>query len=265
GEQEVDVLADGNDGAGGHDHVVGERRLPEEVRVDLGAVHGDGRRAVGAPSAEVERVEPQAVAGRAGQAGAAPAAGGERQRDVVAGRDGGDVVADLLDDSGALVAEDGGRLEEGGELEVGGADADGAQPDQHLVGPRRAEVDVPQDQGFSRTLQYGGGHPHAASQGSFHKEIRHLDMRDSYGQGFPVCPHLISRPPGSSSMAPGFPPSTSENSPSWTRRTARLSARSRAAARPTWTPPWPRRGGPSRPGPRPRPPSAAPCWAAGQS
>src|SRR5690606_14330197 len=123
GEQEVDVLADGNDGAGGHDHVVGERRLPEEVRVDLGAVHGDGRRAVGAPPAEVERVEPQAVAGRAGQAGATPAAGGERQRDVVAGRDGGDVVADLLDDSGALVAEDGGRLEEGGELEVGGADA----------------------------------------------------------------------------------------------------------------------------------------------
>jgi hypothetical protein len=78
--------------------------------------------------------------------GAFPALGREERHDLVAGRDGGDVRAQLFDDAGALMPEHGrcvaGRIGPGRGVEIGVADPAGRQADEHLAGLRLGEIDL---------------------------------------------------------------------------------------------------------------------------
>ena len=83
------------------------------------------------------------VAGRARRA--ATARRDEAEHDVVAGRQPADVLADLLDDAGALVAADDRQLERqvaGHQVLVGVAHAGGGDLHQHLTGLGLVEVDL---------------------------------------------------------------------------------------------------------------------------
>ena len=83
---------------------------------------------------------------------------------MIAGRDAVDVLADLLDDPGALVAEH--RRQRPGVdalhgVEVGVADAAGGQADEHLPGSWRGELHVLHDERRAGRPQDRG--PHAGS------------------------------------------------------------------------------------------------------
>ena len=124
------------------------------------------------------------MAGRARRA--APARRDEPEHDVVAGGQPADVLADLLDDAGALVAADDRQLERevtGQQVLVGVAQAGGGDLHQHLTGlglveldlldaPRR--VDLPEDRG----LGLHGVYPHV------------VDGRMSAGS---ECNHALSQ------------------------------------------------------------------------
>src|SRR5690606_17511629 len=114
-----------------------ERRLPEEPPGDRGPVQADRAGAVGAHAAEVAGPELLAVAGQPRRAPRAPAAVVEARGDVVADSQAGDPRADLLDDTGALVAEHRGqrdRVDLVAGNDVGVADTGADQPDPHLPG-----------------------------------------------------------------------------------------------------------------------------------
>ncbi|HKG38521.1 MAG TPA: hypothetical protein VKB25_05990 [Conexibacter sp.] len=88
---------------------------------------------------------------------------------MVAGHDAGDVGADRLDDSRALVAEHGGqRQRHAARLrgEVGVADADAADANEHLAAGRLGKLDLFQRQRRVELAQQRRGRPHVSSLGT---------------------------------------------------------------------------------------------------
>ena len=94
----------------------------------------------------------------------------EEGDDVVAGRDRGDPVADLLDHPGALVAEHGRRVARRigarGRVQVGVADPAGFEPHQHLARARLGQVDLLDRQRLPELLEHGGADLHLSSSSS---------------------------------------------------------------------------------------------------
>ena len=84
---------------------------------------------------------------------------------MIAGRDAVDVLADLLDDPGALVAENRGQrpgMDALHGVEIRMADAAGRQADEHLPGSRRGELHVLHDERRAGRPQDRG--PHVGSR-----------------------------------------------------------------------------------------------------
>ncbi len=138
-----------------------ERRLAEEVTVD-GLTRAPHRRAAVRARAteEIARVEVAAVRGSSRQAIGARAARAERCEDVVADLDAGDRGAHLLHDAGAFVAQHAGKGE--GEMaglggEVGVAQACRDQAHEHLVRARLIQVDVLEQEWGAGGVHDGGG------------------------------------------------------------------------------------------------------------
>jgi len=77
---------------------------------------------------------------------------------VIARRDERDVLADALDDSGALVAEHGRRVARRvgarGRVEVGVADTAGHEPHQRLAGARLLEIELLHDERRPELLEH---------------------------------------------------------------------------------------------------------------
>ncbi len=94
----------------------------------------------------------------------------EQGHDVIALRDRGDPLADPLDDPGALVAEDGGRVAGGidarGRVEVGVADAAGDEPHEHLARLRVLKLELLDHQGLAELLEHRRFHPHRRTSSS---------------------------------------------------------------------------------------------------
>src|SRR4051794_13197561 len=90
----------------------------------------------------------------------------EERHDVVARRDGGHVLADALDDAGALVAENGRRVTRGigagRGVEVGVADAARDEADEHLARVRLGELDLVHGERLPELLEHGGTDLHHA-------------------------------------------------------------------------------------------------------
>jgi hypothetical protein len=87
----------------------------------------------------------------------------ERQHHAIAGPDRPDLVADRLDDTGALVTEEHGPClgTRRAVDEIGVADACGLDADQDLVGARVVDVDVGDDEGVRGCVrQHRGGGRH---------------------------------------------------------------------------------------------------------
>jgi hypothetical protein len=83
---------------------------------------------------------------------------------VVAGRHHRDALADLLDDTGAFVAEHGGRVagrvDARGGVHVGVADAARRERHEHLARPGPGKLDIAEHQRSTELLEYRGAHPH---------------------------------------------------------------------------------------------------------
>jgi hypothetical protein len=79
-------------------------------------------------------------------------------------------LADPLDDAGALVAEDAGRIPRGVgpgcRVQVGVTDAAGDESDEHLTGPRIRQVDLLHDERLTELLEHRGTRLHRSSSGS---------------------------------------------------------------------------------------------------
>jgi hypothetical protein len=102
-------------------------------------------------------------------AGPALTAGVESQYDVVPRLDAGDIGADRLDNSRALVPEHGGQRQRHAARtrgEVGMADADPADADEHLAGGRFRELDLLQQERRIELAQQRRSRPHVSSLGT---------------------------------------------------------------------------------------------------
>jgi hypothetical protein len=86
---------------------------------------------------------------------------------MVAGSDRRDVLADALDDAGALVSEHGrriaGRIRPRGGVQIGVAHAAGDEPHERLARSRVGELDVLDAERRSELLEHCGAHPHGRS------------------------------------------------------------------------------------------------------
>ena len=138
-----------------HHRVLGERRGAHEVAQRL-TVARQARGAVGQVAEPLLVADRDAAIGAIAEAvHALPALRREQRDHVIAGRDERDAVADALDDTGALVAENArriaGRVGAGGGVEVGVADAAGGEPHEHLAGLRLGEIDLLDDERPVRT------------------------------------------------------------------------------------------------------------------
>ena len=147
-----------------HDRVLRERRRPHEV-ADRLAVAAEPRRPVGQVALVLLLADGEAEIRPVAEAVHALAALRREQRDdVVAGRERRDVRADLLDDAGALVPENGRRVAGGigarRRVEVGVADAAGHEADEHLARARLGELDLLHDERRAELLEDGGADLH---------------------------------------------------------------------------------------------------------
>ena len=149
-----------------HDRVLRKGRRAHEVAHRL-AVAGEARRPVW------EVAEPLLVADRdaavrspAAAMDAVAALGREERHDVVARPERGHAVADLLDDSGALVTEHArrvpGRVGARGGVEVGVADPAGDEPHERLAGLRLGELELLDDERLTELLEHRGADLHGA-------------------------------------------------------------------------------------------------------
>ena len=88
----------------------------------------------------------------------------EQRHHAVARGQARDAVAEPLDDSGALVAEDGRRVARwvraGGGVHVGVADTAGLEPHEHLAAPGLRELDLGDMQRRSELLEHCGSDLH---------------------------------------------------------------------------------------------------------
>ena len=95
---------------------------------------------------------------------ALPTLGREQRDDVVAERDRAHPLADSLDDTGALVSEDGRRVSRrigpGCGVHVGVAHAAGDEPDQDLTGGGVGQVQLLNHEWRSELLKYRGANLH---------------------------------------------------------------------------------------------------------
>ena len=148
----------------GHDGVLREGGRTHEVPQRLAAAR-ESRRAVR------EIAEPLLVADRDAAVGpvaetmdALPALGREERDHVVAGGDEGDTVADALDDTRALVAEDArrvaGRVGARRRVQIRVADTARGEADENLACPRLGEVDLLDGERASELLENGGADLH---------------------------------------------------------------------------------------------------------
>ena len=103
------------------------------------------------------------MAAEALRTGAAEA--GQAGDDVIADPHRGDVLADRLDDAGALVAQHEGPIEREAavavdDVQIAVADAGGNGADQHLAAPRLVDVDLLDRQRLVHLAEDGGCHLH---------------------------------------------------------------------------------------------------------
>ena len=140
------------------EHLLGVGREVEEL-VDQVAVLREARRLAGDALGEGGVLAAVRVAAEAHIAVAAE----DRQAadDVIARLDVGHFLADLLNDAGGLVAEDGGRREHPqtlDEVQVGVADAAGDGADEYLAAAGLIDVDVVDLEWLAGAVEDGGFH-----------------------------------------------------------------------------------------------------------
>jgi hypothetical protein len=94
----------------------------------------------------------------------------EERDDVVAGLDRGDTVADLLDDSSALVSEHrrrvARRIGARGGVEIGVAHTAGDETHERLPGPGLGEIDLLDGERLPELLEHRRANPHRTARSS---------------------------------------------------------------------------------------------------
>src|SRR3954447_3315660 len=143
-----------------HHRVLRERRCAHEV-ADRLSVRREPRRAVGQEAIVLLLADREAeVRTVASAVDALPALRREERDDVVAGGDGGDALANFLDDARALVPQHRRRIARGvsagGGVQIGVADAARHEPHKHLARPRLRELDLAHNERLSEFLEDGG-------------------------------------------------------------------------------------------------------------
>ena len=148
----------------GHHRVLREGRGAHEVAERL-ALAGETRGPVGKVAGVLLIANRQTPVRPLAPAVDALAALGREQRDhLVTGAKRGHAAPHLLDDAGALVAEDAGgvsgRIGPRGRVQVGVADPAGAQPDQSFPVSRLVELHLLHDEWATELLEHRRAHPH---------------------------------------------------------------------------------------------------------
>ena len=152
------VAADLHDRIFVHQHLLGERRQIEKLMHQLSALPAQPGRFSG-QHLHIGVGADHRAARRAVVAGAAEHR--QTRHDVIAGLHIGDVRADLLDDTGRLVAEHGGewmRVKAFDEMQIGMTKAGDLGADQHLARPGFLQSDILDRERTVGLVQNGGLH-----------------------------------------------------------------------------------------------------------